>query len=320
MATLAARIGLGISLLAAPLVAQAYPTRAITFVVPYPAGGRTDLTARVVAQSLKAELGQPVVVINRPGASGVLGAKEVAGANPDGYTFGVFSTGFLATQYTVQTPTNVKDYDLVALVNMDPAAVAVSAQKGWKTLEELVDYGRSNPRKLRVGTNPGSSAHIFAAAFAKAAALDVVYIPYRGGGERTTALAGGHIDVDFDIVAPLKPMADAGKVRILAVESDRPVTLYKHIPTMREHGVDLVITSWHGIFAPKGTPAPAIAAMNTALEKASGNPQFVEQMGKILLGVRYMNQQDFTRFFAQEDAVFKALIQRLGLSLAPGAR
>lgn len=302
---------------ATPVSAQPYPTKAVTFVVPFPPGGRSDLTARVVAQFLKAELGQPVVIVNKAGASGVLGAKEVAKASPDGYTLGFFSTGFLATHYTVPTPTNVEEYDFVASINMDPAAVAVPAAKGWKRLEEMVDYSKKNPGKLRVGTTPGTSSHIFAAAFARAAGLEVLYVPYRGGGDRAPALAGGHIDADFDIVATLKSMAEAGKVRIMGIASDRRVDLYREIPTMREQGVDLVISSWHGIFTPKGTPASVIATLSSALEKTSRNPQFLEQMGKSLLGVRYMNQQFFARFFAEQDALFKPLIQKLGLYVAP---
>ena len=319
MIRLVGLLSLSLTVLALPAFAQTYPSKAVTFVVPFPAGGRTDLTARVVAQFLRAELGQPVVVVNKPGASGVLGAKEVSNSSADGYTLGFFSTGFLTTQYTVPTPTNVRDYELVALINMDPAAVAVPVARGWKNLEEFLDHGRRNPGKLRVGINPGSSAHIFAAAFVKAAGLDVVYVPFRGGGERTTALAGGHIDADFDIVAPLKPMAEGGKVRILAVASDRRVDLYKDIPTMRERGVDLVVSSWHGVFAPKGTPATAIATLEAALERLAKTPQFVDQMGKILLGVRYMNRQEFSRFFADEDAGFKPLIEKLGLAVAPAA-
>ncbi|MGH8621876.1 MAG: Bug family tripartite tricarboxylate transporter substrate binding protein [Burkholderiales bacterium] len=314
---LVAVLAMTLSLLAAEAIAQSYPTRPVTLVVPFPAGGRTDLTARVVAQFLKTELGQPVVVVNKPGASGVLGAKEVAGAGPDGYTLGVFSTGFLTTQYTVPTPTNAREYEFIALINMDPAAVAVPVARGWKSLEELVASGRANPDKLRVGTNPGSSAHVFAAAFAKAANLEVVYVPFKGGGERTSALAGGHIDVDFDIVAPLRPMVEAGKVRILAVAAERRVELYRNIATMREQGVDLVISSWHGVFAPRGTPPAVIATVSTALEKVARNREFVEHMNKLLLGVHYLGSQDFARFFAREDEVFKALIEKLGLHVAP---
>lgn len=299
-------------------VAQTYPAKPITLIVPFPPGGRTDLTARAVADSMKDELRQPVVIVNKPGASGVLGAKEVAGAAPDGYTLGFFSTGFLTTQYTVPTPTNVKDYELVSLINYDPAAVAASTATGWTTLQQVIAAGKAKPHSLRVGINPGASAHIFAGAFARAAGLDVIYVPFKGGSERAAAIAGGHIDLDFDIVAPMKPLFDAGKLRVLGVAAEQRVDIYREIPTFREQGVDLVIYSWHGVFAPKGTPAQVLAALDAGVGKVAGNAKFVAQMEKLLLGVRYMNRQEFARFFVDQDAQFKPLIQKLGLMVNPG--
>jgi tripartite-type tricarboxylate transporter receptor subunit TctC len=293
--------------------AQTYPSKSVTLVVPYPPGGRTDLAAREVAQFLKTELGQTVVVVNKPGASGVLGAKEVAGAAPDGYTLGFFSTGFLTTQYTVPTPTDVKEYELVSLINYDPAAVASSSAKSWKTLREVVAAGKAQPRSLRVGINSGSSAHIFAAAFCEAAGIEATFVPFKGGSERAAALGGGHIDLDFDIVGPMKPMRDAGKIRVLGIASDERVDLYPDIPTMREEGVNLVINSWHGVFAPKGTPAAVLAKLDSAMQRVSQQREFVSQMGAQLLGVRYMNHPDFTRFFAEQDALYLPIIRKLGL-------
>lgn len=313
-------LAIGASVLAAlaqPLdaAAQSYPAKAITLIVPFPAGGRTDLTARAIAEALKDDLHQPVVVVNKPGASGVLGAKEVAGAQPDGYTLGLFSTGFLTTQYTVPTPTNAKEYELIALVNYDPAAVAASAASGWTSLAQVIAAGKAKPKSIKVGINPGNSAHIFAGAFAKAAGLDVIYVPFKGGSERATAIAGGHIDLDFDIVAPMKPLMEAGKLKVLGVAADRRVELYPQIPTWREQGVDLSIYSWHGIFAPKGTPVSVLATVDASLQRVARNPKFLAQMEKLLLGVRYMNRQEFTTFFAEQDALMKPLIQNLGLMM-----
>lgn len=293
--------------------AQSYPTKPINLVVPFPPGGRTDLTARAVADFLKDEVRQPVVVVNKAGASGVLGAKEVASAAPDGYTLGLFSTGFLTTQYTVPTPTNVKEYEFVALINQDPASVAVSTMRDWTTLQQVIAAGKSKPRSLRVGINPGNSAHIFAAAFVKAAGLDVIYVPFKGGSERAAAIAGGHIDLDFDIVAPMKPLREAGKLRVLAVAAEKRVDLYRDIPTFQEQGVNLVIYSWHGLFAPKGVPADVIATLDGALERIARHPRFIAQMEKLLLGVRYLNTREFSAFFAEQDSQFRTLIQELGL-------
>jgi putative tricarboxylic transport membrane protein len=297
--------------------AQDYPSKAISLVVPYPAGGRTDLTARAVAQFLKAELGQPVVVVNKPGASGVIGAKEVAGATPDGYTLGLFSTGFLTAQYMVPTPTNVAEYEFVALVNMDPAAIAVPRSREWKTLKDLVGYGRDHPGVLRVGINAGSSAHIFAAAFMDKAKLDVIYVPFRGGGERSVALAGGHIDVDFDIVAPMKPMVDSNKIRVLAIASNKRAEEYPDIPTMAESGVNLAISSWHGVFAPRGTSKEVLSRLSRALEHVCGNAEFIAYMRRLLLGVQYLDAKGFREFFAENDRINLALIRELGLYVAP---
>ena len=296
-------------------VAQSYPAKAITLIVPFPAGGRTDLTARAIAEALKDDLHQPVVVVNKPGASGVLGAKEVAGAQPDGYTLGLFSTGFLTTQYTVPTPTNAKEYELIALINFDPAALAASAASGWTSFAQVIAAGKARPKSIKVGINPGNSAHIFAGAFAKSAGLDVIYVPFKGGSERAVAIAGGHIDLDFDIVAPMKPLMDAGKLKVLGVAANRRVELYPQIPTWREQGVDVAIYSWHGIFAPAGTPAPVLAAVDASLQRVARNPKFLAQMDKLLLGVRYMNRQEFTTFFTEQDALMKLLIQNLGLMM-----
>ena len=297
--------------------AQEYPTRSITIIAPYPPGGRTDLCGRTLAQFLKTELGQPVVVINKPGASGVLGAKEVASAAPDGYTLGLFSTGFLTAQYTVPTPTDVKDYELIALINMDPAVIAVPEARGWHTLPDYVKYAKENPGKVRVGIDAGSSAQIFAAAFAEKAGIEVTNVPFRGGGERTVALAGGHIDADFDILAPLKTMREAKKVRVLGVAAEHRLAEYSDIPTMKEGGVDLSISSWHGVFAPAGTPAAVVARINAAVAKVAANPEFQSRMRDLLLGVRYLDTAQFKAFFAENDKLYYELIKKLDLLANP---
>lgn len=293
--------------------ADAYPAKPVTMIVPYPPGGRTDLCARAVAQYLSRELGKPFIVVNRPGASGVLGAKEVAEAPADGYTIGLFSTGFLTAQYTVPTKTSVSDYELVSLINMDPAVLAVSTSGRFKTLADVVAYAKANPGKLKVGIDAGSSAQIFAAAFAKAAHIDVVYVPFRGGGERTVALAGDHIDVDFDIISPLKAMRDAGKISVLAIASETRAPQYPNIPTMAELGVQLDMSSWHGVFVPKGTPADVVARLDAGLAKTANDPEFRSRMDALLLGVRYQNTESFKKFFKENDQADLALIEQLGL-------
>jgi tripartite-type tricarboxylate transporter receptor subunit TctC len=145
----------------------------------------------------------------------------------------------------------------------------------------------------------------------------VIYVPFRGGSERSVALAGGHIEVDFDIVAPLKPMSESNKIRILGVAAEQRVAAYPDIPTMKENGVDLVISSWHGVFAPRGTPPAVVARVNQALGKMCSNPEFVAHMRKLLLGVHYLDSASFRQFFAENDKLNVELIRSLGLYVAP---
>jgi tripartite-type tricarboxylate transporter receptor subunit TctC len=263
-------------------------------------------------------LGQSVVVLNKGGASGVIGAKEVTKAPPDGYTLGFFSTGFLTTQYTVATPTNVKEYELISLINWDPAAVAISAASPHKSLADIVAASKARPGSINVGINTGSSAHIFAASFFDAVGATATFVPFKGGSERTVALAGGHIDLDFDIVAAMKPAHDSRKARILAIAAEKRNELYPDIPTMRELGVDLTISSWHGLFAPKGTPPAVLERLDKAMEALSRRKDFLDRMNTQMLGIRYMNRPEFERFFADQDLVFKRIIDRLGINAPKG--
>jgi tripartite-type tricarboxylate transporter receptor subunit TctC len=166
---------------------------------------------------------------------------------------------------------------------------------------------------LKVGIDAGSSAQIFAAAFVEKAGIDVIYVPFRGGGERTVALAGGHIDADFDIVAPLKAMREAKKVRVLGIAAERRFEDYSDIPTMTEGGVNLSISSWHGLFAPRGTPPAVVAKISAALGRVAANREFQDRMQNLLLGVRYLDTAQFREFFAEADKVNLDLIRKLGL-------
>jgi tripartite-type tricarboxylate transporter receptor subunit TctC len=294
----------------------AYPEKSISMIVPFPPGGRTDLTARVVAQHLSKPLGQPVVVVNKPGAGGVLGAKEVAAAAPDGYTLGMFSTAVVTAQYTVSTPTNLGDYIAIAVVNIDPMALAVKFDAPWKTLADLVAYSRSNPGKLRVGMIPGASAQIFAGGFAKAADVKTVYVPFKGDADGVAALAGGHIEAHVAVPVSYKSLAEAKRVRILGIAADSRSTLYKDIPTFRENGVDLVIGSFHIVFVPKGTATEPQARLADALAKAMKEPELQQQMAAASLGIAYLDQKDTARYLAQQDELYRRLINELGMTVA----
>lgn len=293
--------------------AQTYPAKPVTVVVPWPPGGRTDLTARVTAQFMSEAIGQQVVVLNHTGASGVAGAKKVATAAPDGYTLGMFSSGVVATQYTVPTPSDLKEYEPIALINMDAGTVAVNSSAPYKKLADFVAHAKGNPGKVRLGTGVGTSAHLMSALFARAAGIQLLVVPYGGGGGRSAALAGNHIDVDVDVPAIYKSLIEAGKVRLLGLAAEQRSALYADLPTLREQGVDCVMGTWNALFAPRGTPGGVLAALDRAAAAVSQNPRFVEAMNKAFLEVRYMSRDEFGAFLKKEDATIRDLVKELKL-------
>ena len=295
----------------------AYPEKAVTFVVPFPPGGRTDLTARLITQHLAKHLGQPAVVVNKPGAGGVLGAKEVAGAAPDGYLLGIFSTAVVTAQYTVPTPTDLKDYAAIAVINVDPMALAVKSDAPWKTLKELVAYGKGNPGKLRIATIPGASGQIFAASFANAGKLQGIYVPFKGDSDGAAALAGGHIDVHLAVPVSYKALAEANKVRMLGIAAESRSALYNDVATFRENGVDLVIGSFHIVFAPRRTPSEVLRVLEGAIDRTMREPDLIKQMAASGLGHANMNQKDTAAFLAQQDAIYRQVIDEVGMRVAP---
>jgi tripartite-type tricarboxylate transporter receptor subunit TctC len=298
--------------------AQRYPAKAVSLVVPFPAGGRTDLIGRIVAQHLHEHLNGTVVVVNKPGASGVLGSQEVSQARPDGYTLGFFSTSIVTAQYTVSTPTNIKDFDLLAIVNVDPAAVAVNETAPWKSLKELVEQARKNPDRLKIGMIPGASAQIFAGALAKAAGVRLINVPFKGDSDGAIALAGGHIDVHVAVPVSYQALVAAKKVRVLAVAAEERSPLYRDIPTFRENGVDVVIGAFHGVYGPRGLPAEVRDTIVSALEKAMTSRELVDQMSTAGAGVLFRRGAAANAFLAQQDAVYRQIIDDLGMRV--GAR
>jgi tripartite-type tricarboxylate transporter receptor subunit TctC len=303
---------IGLSVIPGGLHAE-YPEKTVTLIVPFPPGGRSDLTARILTQHLPKHLGQPAVVVNKPGAGGVLGAKEVAAASPDGYTMGFFSTAVVTAQYTVPTPTHLADYVPISVVNIDPMAMAVKYDAPWKTFSDVVAYARQNPGKVRLGMIPGASAQIFAGGVAKAANIKVVYVPFKGDADGVAALAGGHIDAHVAVPVSYKALSEAKKVRIVGVGAEKRVAPYEEIPTFRENGVDLVIGSFHIVFAPKGTPANIQARLADALGRTMKEPELRKQMTAANLGIAYMNQKETAQFLAQQDRLYRGLIEELGM-------
>lgn len=296
----------------------AYPEKPITWIVTWPAGGRTDVTSRIFAPSLEKILGQPVIVINKPGAGGVVGAKEVAMAKPDGYTLSQLSISMILTQYTLPTPTNVKDYIPVCQLMSTPSVLTVHAKASWNNVKEFVEYAKANPGKIKNGgSGTGTGEHIFCAAFQKASGIKLTYVPYAGDAPAIAAIAGRHVDSNFAPYVAAKAFLDAGELKVLGVASDKRRSQYPNIPTWKEQGVNVSISTFEGIYVPKGTPANIVSILEKAFEKVVNDPDVVSKIVKVGSEIEYMKQTDFVKQVAEADKMLRELVEELGLRVTP---
>ncbi len=299
-------------------VLAAYPEKPITWMVTWPAGGRTDSASRIFAPMLEKILGQPVLVVNKPGAGGVVGCKELAMAKPDGYTISQLSVSMILTQYTVPTPTNLKDYLPICQLVSSPGLLVVHSQSPWKNLQEFVAYAKANPNKIKNGASgTGTSDHLFAAGFQKTAGIKLIHVPYTGDAPAVAALAGRHVDSAFIPMAGVKAFVDSGDMRILGVASDKRRPLYPKVPTWKEQGVNMSISSFEGLYAPKGL-SPAIAStLEKAMATVTKNPEVLSKIEKLGLEMDYVGQSEFGKLVSETDIVLRDLVDELGLRQAP---
>jgi len=256
--------------------AQAWPTKPVKFVVPYPPGGSTDPLARLIAAKLTDSLGQPFVVENRSGASGTIGTAFVAKSPPDGYTFiFVFDyhavNPFLIPDLPFDT---VKDLAPVMLVGTAPMAIATAVAKPYKTFGDVVAAAKAKPGTISIGSvGSGSLGHLTMVLVQQAASISLVHIPYKGGGPMTADAVGGQIDLAIGSVAVITPHVTGGKLRAIAVTGDTRSRALPDVPTLAEQGLPgFSALAWWGVFAPGGTPKPVMDRFHAELVKAFNLP------------------------------------------------
>ncbi|MBW6399289.1 tripartite tricarboxylate transporter substrate binding protein [Roseomonas sp. HJA6] len=265
---------------AASGVAQTFPTRPVTLVVPFPAGNVTDVFARLVAKGLSDRLGQPVVVDNKPGAAGIIGTELVAHAQPDGYTMLYAPSGPMATHVSLyrRLPYDpLTSFALVQGLSANALILVVPATRPYRTLEQFVAHLRQNPERLNLGSpGIGTGAHLAGELFQVATGTKMAHIPYRDGGAMYSDLIAGNIDAVFDFVAVMRPHVEAGKVSVLGVTREDRLRSFPAVPTFKEKGYDVLITSWSSIAMPAGTPARVVDQTAAAARDVLGSPEVVQ--------------------------------------------
>lgn len=305
-----------------PLSASAedFPSRPITIIVPFSAGGTTDILARVVGQALGAELGQSVVVDNRPGAGGNVGASIAAKSPADGYKLFMGTVGthaINASLYKTLPFDPIKDFAPLTRVANVPNLLVANPAQPFKTVPELIAYAKANPGKLNFGSSgSGTSIHLSGELFKTMTGIDMVHVPYKGSAPAVNDLLGNQIAIMFDNMPSAIPHVRAGKLRAIAVTTAKRSPELPDVPTVAEAGVPgFEATSWFGLFAPAGTPAPIVTRLNTALVKVLQQPEVVKQISAQGGEVVAETPEQFAAFIKTEGVKWGKVVKASGASV-----
>lgn len=297
---------------------QDYPTRPITWVVPFTPGGQADTAARILSKVFGERIGQQIVIDNRPGAGGIIGAEMVMNAKPDGYTIFYGSSGpmgILPKLHKNISYDPVKNFEPIVAIAVSPLVLLIPPGKPYKTFKEFADYAKKNPDKLTFSSvGIGSTHHLGGELLSLAIGTKMVHVPYKGSAPAVIDLLAGRIDVAFDNFAPTKPHIDAGKLTPLAVAAEKRLTSLPDVPTLGELGFPSVLmASWSSLAAPAGTPQAIIDKLAKASLETLADPgvaKFYNDSGStVLQGVVKEKARDF---YVSEGEKFKMLIEKSG--------
>jgi tripartite-type tricarboxylate transporter receptor subunit TctC len=302
---------------APPAFAQDYPTRPITLIVPYAAGGGNDVMARIVADKMGAALGQPIVVENRGGAGGSIATRAVAHAAADGYTLGLGGTGTLAIDPSLY-PNVVydprKDFAPIGLIATSALVVLVHPSVPAKAVSELIALAKQEPGKLAFASaGVGSGIHLGAELFASMAGIKLTHIPYKGSAPALTDLLGGHVQIYFSSLPPAIGLVQDGKVRALAVTGPERSKIFPALPTVSESGLPGYAAVLHyGIVAPAGTPKPVVAKLAAALRAAIASPDVASKIATDGAEIMGMTPEEYAADIDREEAKWSEVVRRSG--------
>ena len=309
-----------LSALAAGLVfavgvqAAGYPEKPVTMIVPFAPGGSTDTVARLMTVKMGEKLGQPFIVENKPGATGAIGATQVKRSAPDGYTLLVASIGIYATTPFLQKNLAydpLKDFDLMTVAVRSPNVLFVNPNIPVNSVAELIAHLKKNPNKMSfVTSGAGSSDHLSAALFWQKTGTSGIHIPYKGGAPAIADVIAGHADASFQNLNVVSGHIKAGKLKALAITSEKRSPLLPDVPTMAESGInDMVVYSWQALAAPKGLPADVKNALHAAMVSTLKDPEIAKKLTDPGFEVVAGTPQEFYTFLQQEQVRWKNVIE-----------
>jgi len=283
------------------VAADEYPTKPISFLIPFGAGGSADLMGRALASGTEGVLGQSVVAINRPGAGGGIMYTALKGSAADGYTVGWNSTSILTSTNIGNVPFKYTAFTQVCRIGYTGMPIVVRTDSPWKTFQEFISYAKKNPGKIKIGNaGTGSGTHLTAVMLEKTAEVQVVHVPL-GAKRRVPSLLGGEVEAICVPLPEAAPQVLGGKFRILAMSTEERDPTYKDVPTMKELGYPVVMELFRGISVPAGTPAPVLAKLEAAFKKGAQDPTFVNLAKKKGFNISFMGTAEFEKYIAVQN-------------------
>jgi tripartite-type tricarboxylate transporter receptor subunit TctC len=318
--TLLCAIATAVCAFAAPASAQTYPSKPIRIVVGFAPGGPADVMARLISQRMTAILGQSIVVDNRPGAGGTIGARAVAESDPDGYTLLLGNTSTLIISPLVYRQVNydpVKGFAPVALLGTTSNVLIVNPALPAKAVQDLIALARASPGKLNYSSaGIGTPPHLIGEMFKQRLGLDIVHVPYKGGGPSVQAVVAGETQFSFENPAPSLPLVQAGNVRALAVTSEARTSQMPDLPTMIEAGVpDFTSVSFTAVVAPGGTPAAIVNRLNAAINESLKSSDVAGTLVKLSVDAKISSPEEFAAFLAKERTKWTTVIKTAGIQV-----
>lgn len=295
--------------------AQAFPARPIKYICPWPAGGTTDSVIRALAESASKTLGQPIIIDNKPGAGGMLGAIAMLNAKPDGYTLTQLPHGVFRIPHMQKVAYDpLKDFTWIVCLTGYTFGLVVPTDSPIKSIKDLVAYAKANPEKFTYGSSgTGTSPHLAVEEFAQRAGIKLMHVPFKGNADNMQAVLGSHVMGASDSTG-WGPHVEAGKLRLLATYGSKRTKRWPHVPTLDELGYQTISDSPFGVCGPKGMDPAIVKTLHDAFQKTLDDPAVLASFDKYDQSVIYMNTKQYTKFARDSFATEKATIERLGMA------
>jgi tripartite-type tricarboxylate transporter receptor subunit TctC len=305
-----------LALFAGSVLSQTYPTQPIKLVVPFSPGGGTDTFARVVSGGMQSSLEQNIIVENKPGAGGNIGADLVAKSKPDGYTLLLAqdSLAIVPWLYKGLTFDPIKDFEPIGVGVFMPMALVVKTQLPVDSVKQLIDYSKANPNKLSYGTpGVGTAHHLNFESFLQTTGTKMLHVPYKGASNMLADLASGNVDVAFSALSSVKTLVDSGKLKIIAVADTKRSPQFSNVPTIAETVPNYTASVWFGLMAPKGTPVPVTEKLSQEMTKALSSPEINKQLSDLGYRVQPTDAEGMKKIMDVEYSKWGTLIHAVGI-------